>query len=91
MASQTVTSIDWPLSPTLHTAVPPEHHLHGANGGYKSQDLQQPAGRERATLRIPGHRTACTATQGSTFNPLPAAEIIDTFGMKTQNKVNRVL
>ena len=38
--------------------------MHDANEGHKSQDLLQQLGRERATIGIPGQRTACAATQG---------------------------
>ena len=66
MASETVDPIDWPLLATRHKAVPPEFHvLHGANAGYKSQDLLRPAGRERPTLGMSGQRTARAATQGT--------------------------
>ena len=64
MASETIDTIDWPLTPTLYRVVPPELHLHGENAGHKSQDLQQPVGRERATFRMPVNRTACAATHG---------------------------
>ena len=44
--------------------VPPEFNvLHGANAGDKSQVLLQPLGRERATIGMPGQRSACATTQ----------------------------
>ena len=49
--------------PTLHSAVPPELHvLHGANAGYKSQNLLQPVRIEHATFGMPGQRPAWAAT-----------------------------
>ena len=49
MASEMVDPIQWPLSPTLHMAVPPELHvLHCVNASYKWQDLLQQPGREHA-------------------------------------------
>ena len=66
MASQTVDQIDWPLSPTLHRAVPHELHVvHGAYAGYKSPDLLQPVRIEHATFGMPGQRTAYAATLGT--------------------------
>ena len=55
MASERVDYIDWPLSLTLHRAVPSEPHvLHDANADQKSDDLLHPLGRERATIGISG-------------------------------------
>ena len=41
LQSETVDSFGWPLHPTIHRAIPPEHVLHGANVGDKSPDLLQ--------------------------------------------------
>ena len=54
----------------------PELHLPGANAGHKSQDLLQPVGRERATCGMPGHRTACAATQLQRQDNLFAALLV---------------
>ena len=46
-------------------AVPPELYvLHGANAGYKSQDLLHQPGLEHASTGMSDQRTACAATQG---------------------------
>lgn len=36
MASVTIDSIDWQLTPTFYRAVLPERHLHNANARHKS-------------------------------------------------------
>ena len=65
MASETVYPIDWMLASTRLRAVTPELHvLHGANAGYKSQDLLQLVRREHASFGMPGQRSACAPTQG---------------------------
>ena len=66
MASEMVDPIDWPLPPTLYSAVPPERHLLGANADHKSQ--VQSVERERVTFGTLGHRIAYAATQGSKIN-----------------------
>ena len=64
MASETIDPINRQLLPTLHKSVLLKFHLlHGANEGYKSQDLLQPVRRENATFGMPGQRAACAATQ----------------------------
>ena len=54
MASETVDPIDWPLHPTLHSAVPPELHvLHGENAGPQIKRLAAATG-----TRTRDHRNA---------------------------------
>ena len=36
MTSETVYSVDWPLTPILYMAVSPERQLHGASASHKS-------------------------------------------------------
>ena len=63
MASETVDPIDW-SHPPPSWAVPPELHvLHGVNAAYKSQDLLQQPGIERASTGMPDQRTTGAATR----------------------------
>ena len=57
MASEAVNLINWPLSPKLHWAVPPELHiLNFTNAGYKSQDVRHRVRREHGAVGMPsGH------------------------------------
>ena len=72
MAPERVDPIDWSNPPPSWAAPPELHVLHGVNAAYKSQDLLDQPGIERASTGMPVQRTTCAATQG--INRLPSTD-----------------
>ena len=64
MASESVDPIDWSHPPPSWSVPPELHVLHGDNAAYKSQDMLQQPGLERASTGMPDQRTTSAATQG---------------------------